>query len=73
MISKNSREIQFNYKTRMLDELTILIEKITLLSKAIYSENTTISKEKLELMNKQLDYMYGYRAILTDRIYMELQ
>jgi len=51
----------------------MLIEKITLLSRAVYSETTTISKEKLELMSKQLDYMCGYRAILTDRIYMELQ
>ena len=73
MINESSRNVQFNYKTRMVDELITLVEKITLLSKVVYSEDSAISKERLELMNKQLDCMYGYRAILTDRIYMELQ
>lgn len=68
-----ANDIQYNYKTRMVDELATLIAKIALLEKVIYSEDSTISKDKLELMHKQLDYMYGYRAILTDRIYIELQ
>lgn len=68
-----TNDIQYNYKTRMVDELATLITKIALLEKVIYSEDSAISKDRLELMRKQLDYMYGYRAILTDRIYIELQ
>lgn len=67
-----ANDIQINYKTRMIDELVGLTKQIALLEKVIYSENA-ISKDKLELMHKQLDFMYGYHAMLIDRIHIELQ
>ena len=76
MIKEEITNIQYNYKTRMVDELIGLIERIALLEKALsveISEITALNKEKNELMHKQLDCMYGYRSALMDRIYMELQ
>ena len=65
--------MKYNYKTRMVDELIDLTHKIALLEKVTYSENPEICKEKLEMMHKQLEHMYCYRAVLIERVYSELQ
>lgn len=63
-----------DYKERLLVEYTSLIERLTKLEVVIYSDaQTTISKEKLELMQKQFAIMNEYAEVLRLRILKEME
>lgn len=63
-----------NYKDRLIGEYTSLIERIAKLEVVIYNDETTvISKEKLELMQKQFSIMNEYAEILRIRILKEME
>jgi len=62
------------YKERLIGEYTSLIERIAKLEVVIYNDETTvISKEKLELMQKQFSIMNEYAEILRIRILKEME
>ena len=62
-----------NYKTRMLDELIYITDKIAKLSS--YLENKldveSINKDT-KLMQTQLEFMRAYQDVLTKRLLIEL-
>ena len=63
-----------DYKERLLGEYTSLIERLTKLEVFVYSDaQTTISKEKLELMQKQFTIMNEYAEVLRLRILKEME
>lgn len=63
-----------NYKERLISEYTSLIERLTKLETVIYNDETTvISKEKLELMQKQYFIMQEYAEVLRIRILKEME
>lgn len=63
-----------NYKERLISEYTSLIERITKLEVVIYNDETTvISKEKLELMQKQFSIMNEYAEVLRLRMLKEME
>lgn len=63
-----------NYKERLISEYTSLIERLTKLETVIYNDETTvISKEKLELMQKQFSIMNEYAEVLRLRMLKEME
>lgn len=63
-----------NYKERLISEYTSLIERLTKLEVVIYNDETTvISKEKLELMQKQFSIMNEYAEVLRLRMLKEME
>lgn len=63
-----------NYKERLISEYTSLIERLTKLETVIYNDETTvISKEKLELMQKQYSIMNEYAEVLRLRMLKEME
>ena len=63
-----------NYKERLISEYTSLIERLAKLETVIYNDETTvISKEKLELMQKQYSIMQEYAEVLRIRILKEME
>lgn len=63
-----------NYKERLISEYTSLIERLAKLEVVIYNDETTvISKEKLELMQKQYSIMNEYAEVLRLRILKEME
>ena len=63
-----------NYKERLISEYTSLIERLTKLEAVIYNDETTvISKEKLELMQKQFSIMNEYAEVLRLRMLKEME
>ena len=62
------------YKERMVGELLHLNHDITLLESKLSDENidSGVSKEKQELMRKQLEAMYQYEAALRERVLLEM-
>jgi len=64
------------YKERMLDELILLVAKIERLSvylESIDNKPVNEEKDKIDIMYKQLDYMFNYRACLVKRILLEMK
>ena len=65
-----------NYKIRLLQEFAELIEKITRLRVFIEHQEETEENDLYHsnesLLNKQLDSMLGYQAILQERLEKEL-
>lgn len=60
-----------DYKERLLIELTQVVSRIAKLD--MFLENNSIdSKEKLELMQNQLNVMIEYSGILQKRILLEM-
>lgn len=63
-----------NYKERLISEYTSLIERLAKLEVVIYNDETTvISKEKLELMQKQFSIMNEYAEVLRLRMLKEME
>lgn len=63
-----------NYKERLISEYTSLIERLAKLETVVYNDETTvISKEKLELMQKQYSIMNEYAEVLRLRILKEME
>ena len=63
-----------NYKERLISEYTSLIERLAKLETVIYNDETTvISKEKLELMQKQYSIMNEYAEVLRLRMLKEME
>lgn len=63
-----------NYKERLISEYTSLVDRMTKLEVVIYNDETTIiSKEKLELMQKQYSIMQEYAEVLRIRILKEME
>ena len=63
-----------NYKERLISEYTSLIERLAKLEVVIYNDETTvISKEKLELMQKQYSIMNEYAEVLRLRMLKEME
>ena len=70
----NKEVNKMDYKERLLGEYTSLIERLTKLEVFVYSDaQTTISKEKLELMQKQFTIMNEYAEVLRLRILKEME
>lgn len=61
-----------NYKTRMLEELLELTERILNLENFSNKPINGVTKEKLELCSKQLVVMEQYQDILIQRLRIEL-
>lgn len=60
-----------DYKERLVmeyEELTIRIAKLQ-----CYLENNSTHDEKTELMEKQIEVMFGYKEILQRRILLEMK
>ena len=64
--------IRENYKTRLVDELVDLTIKLTKLEVTLFENRRDISKEQIELMQRQCDIMNAYQKTLMDRIQLEL-
>ena len=64
--------IRENYKTRLVDELVDLTIKLTKLEVTLFENRRDISKEQIELMQRQCDIMNAYQKTLIDRIQLEL-
>ena len=64
--------IRENYKTRLVDELVDLTIKLTKLEVTLFENRRDISKEQIELMQRQCDIMNSYQKTLMDRIQLEL-
>ena len=64
--------IRENYKTRLVDELVDLTIKLTKLEVTLFENRRDISKEQIELMQRQCDIMSAYQKTLMDRIQLEL-
>lgn len=63
-----------NYKERLISEYTSLVDRIAKLEVVIYNDETTvISKEKLELMQKQFSIMNEYAEVLRLRLLKEME
>ena len=66
-----------DYYKRMINELIDLTSKIVLLDNYLEKIDkskplTEIFKNKVDLMEKQLDIMVNYRSVLLDRIFLEI-
>ena len=65
---------RMNYKERLISEYTSLVDRIAKLEVVIYNDETTvISKEKLELMQKQFSIMNEYAEVLRLRLLKEME
>lgn len=62
-----------NYKTRMLDELIYITDKIAKLSSYLENKLDVESiNEDTKLMQTQLEFMRAYQDVLTKRLLIEL-
>lgn len=62
-----------NYKTKMLDELIYITDKIAKLSSYLENKLDVESiNEDTKLMQTQLEFMRAYQDVLTKRLLIEL-
>ena len=61
-----------NYKTRLLDELLYISDKISRLNSYLQNALTTKENEKNEILERQEKVMIAYQEILIERLKYEL-